>query len=389
MCCSGWNILFDEASCDRFKTMPVGPVRDLLDEHVERLSGRPDGSRPIAHARMRLTAGQPCPLLSAEKLCRIHAEHGEQFLPATCATYPRVKHSIDGLPEQALSMSCPEAARLVLLSPNLLREQSSPQYEFRWKADAAEAPLTAYFWPMREFVLRLLTNRRYALWQRLFLVGLFVQRLDAISSEGKVHGFGPFLRDFAAATQSEALRTSMDGIPPDLRLQLDMVLRLAGLKLPRSQVSERFRGVIEAFTRGIRTGSEDTMQSLVARYARAHDERFEPFFLGYPHILENLLVNAVFRSFFPLGLVAGQPNLKPNMNREFALLATHFALTKGLLIGVAGYYGGSFSAEHVIRTVQAASRHFEHHPAFLDEAYALLSAAGLDNLRGLTALIRN
>jgi lysine-N-methylase len=53
------------------------------------------------------------------------------------------------------------------------------------------------------------------------------------------------------------------------------------------------------------------------------------------------------------------------MARECAQLTAQFALIKGLLIGVAGFHGEAFSAAHVVHAVQAASKHFEHHPEFL------------------------
>jgi len=77
------------------------------------------------------------------------------------------------------------------------------------------------------------------------------------------------------------------------------------------------------------------------------------------------------------------------MGREFALLATQFALIKGLLIGVSGSRREAFSESDVIHTVQAATKHFEHHPQFLDSMHELLVANGRDNPHGLTMLVRN
>jgi len=394
-CCSGWNVFFDQTACERYETIPAGPLRTLLDQHVERLPANPDGSASKQFARVRMDGAKACPLLGEDKLCRIQAEQGADFLSITCATYPRIRHVIDGLEEKALSLSCPEAARVVLLSPDLLAARSGTRYRFMWP-DASEAvPLIGYFWPIREFVLGLLTNRNYMVWQRLFLLGVFTRRLDMMAAEPKsssVGGFRSFLVDFAAATDSGSLRTSMDAIPADLGLQLDMVLRLAGLRLLRSHVSGRFLSMIEVFRKGIGCGPDATMESMesmIASYRAAHDEYFRPFFDEHPQILENLLINAVFRSLFPFGHVDGRPNSVPQMQREFAVLALQFSLIKGLLIGVAGHYRDALSVEHVIQTVQSASKHFEHHPAFVDEAYALLSGAQLDNVRGLTLLLRN
>jgi lysine-N-methylase len=77
------------------------------------------------------------------------------------------------------------------------------------------------------------------------------------------------------------------------------------------------------------------------------------------------------------------------MAREHALLTAQFALMKGLLIGVAGCHREAFSTDHVVHTVQSASRHFEHHPDFLNQAYALLVESQMDGARGLAILLRN
>jgi hypothetical protein len=62
---------------------------------------------------------------------------------------------------------------------------------------------------------------------------------------------------------------------------------------------------------------------------------------------------------------------------------------KGLLIGVAGFHREHFSASHVVHTVQAASKHFEHHPEFLTMAHALLVEKRMDGQLGLAILLRN
>jgi hypothetical protein len=77
------------------------------------------------------------------------------------------------------------------------------------------------------------------------------------------------------------------------------------------------------------------------------------------------------------------------MARESALLVAQFALIRGLLIGVAGHHRAAFSEQHVVLTVQAASKHFEHHPKFLTLARELLVESRMDGARGLAILLRN
>jgi lysine-N-methylase len=169
---------------------------------------------------------------------------------------------------------------------------------------------------------------------------------------------------------------------------LHVVLKLAGMLLKDSSILPRFSECIDAFTAGIGNGPGATMESLTAHYALAHDRFYAPFFDRHPHILENYLINTIVRCQFPLreGMRAG---VRPSMAHEYALLTAQFALMKGLLIGVAGSHREAFSAEHVVHTVQAASRHFDHHPHFLAQAHALLVESQMDGARGLAVLLRD
>ncbi len=174
--------------------------------------------------------------------------------------------------------------------------------------------------------------------------------------------------------------------------QMDAVLRLAGLMLHRSNITPRFVECIESFKVGIGNGPRATLESLASTYSLAHDRYYAPFFDRRPYILENLLINTIIRCRFPFGLQKARentPGSPTSMAREFALLTAQFALIKGLLIGVAGCHREAFSTSHVIHTVQAASKHFEHHPEFLNMAYALLVETHLDGARGLAILLRN
>jgi len=235
-------------------------------------------------------------------------------------------------------------------------------------------------------VLELVVNRAYPLWQRLFLLGVFCRRLDAIAKGELDRSVPAFLRDFEASVAASALLTAMEALPVDCAAQLDVVLRLAGMMLRRSNVRPRFVECVQAFTTGIGNEPGATLESLTTHFVQAHDRYFAPFFQRQPRILENYLINTIIRTRFPFGREGAQTL---SMAREYALLTAQFALTKGFLIGVAGFHRESYSAAHVVHTVQATSKHFEHHPEFLDLAYELLVESRMDGARGLAILLRN
>jgi lysine-N-methylase len=132
---------------------------------------------------------------------------------------------------------------------------------------------------------------------------------------------------------------------------------------------------------------------MTTEYSVADERYFAPFFEQHPYILENYLINMIFRKLFSLGVRMGEKQSNRaaifEPSKEFALLATDFALIKGLLIGVAGGHKEAFSTEHVVQTIQSASKHFEHNYEFVVQAHQILVDKQLDNAHGLTLLLRN
>jgi lysine-N-methylase len=389
-CCRGWNVPIDRASYERFQSLPAGPLRTLIDASILVTPQGAASAEPAGFAKLRMTESNQCPLFTADRLCRIQAECGEAFLPSACAIYPRILHSVGGVEEAALALSCPEAARLVLLTPQLLESAEPLAVPVEEAAAHQGQPwLPPYFWPIRQTALALVRNRAYPLWQRMFLLGVFCRELDAMAQGDPQPGVAAYLRGFQAAVASESLSAAMEDLPFDAKAQLDVMLRLAGMMLHLANVRPRFVECIHAFTTGIGNGPGVTLESLAARYTLEHDRAFAPFFERHPFILENYLINTIYRCQFPFGKEGMKKSARPSMTREFAVLTAQFALIKGLLIGVAGFHGQAFSTEHVIHTVQSASKHFEHHPEFLNMAYQLLVDSRMDDPRGLAILLRN
>lgn len=102
-CCAAWEVVVDPASAQRYRTVP-GELGDKL-----RLVMEPDGEDTV----FRLQNGR-CPFLDQNNLCELICGLGEEILCITCAKFPRFTHAFGGTTERGLSLSCPEAARLLL-----------------------------------------------------------------------------------------------------------------------------------------------------------------------------------------------------------------------------------------------------------------------------------
>ncbi len=382
-CCSGWTVPVNEAALEGFGKLPEGALKQEILAAIERREP------PSPHfAVIRMNEERKCPLLTASGLCKVHAELGDGALAETCKQYPRYKQKINGYEETALALSCPEAVRLVLFTPDLLGPDGAKLTGLGDPNLDANQPLHAWAGRIRALVLWLVAgNRSYPLWQRMFLIRLLCSRLDFLRASQTEHTTPTLLADFEASVASGALRPAMDQLPSSSEAQMDVVLQLAGLMLQHSNLPPRFVACINAFTTGIGNGPGASLASLAAGYESAQERWFEPFLERHPQLLENWLVNAIIRHRFPFGWQSKEADAPTTAVQEFDGLAANFALMRGMLIGVAGFHREAFSEEHVVHTVQSASKHFEHHPDFLPKARLLLIETGLADARGSALLL--
>ena len=106
-CCAGWEVVLDEEAADRYEQL--GEEHSRLRERIRQAMGK-DGGDLI----FRAASDGRCPFLDGSGLCDIQKELGEEGLCRTCHLYPRFIGEYGGVREIGLSLSCPEAARIIL-----------------------------------------------------------------------------------------------------------------------------------------------------------------------------------------------------------------------------------------------------------------------------------
>ncbi|KAA6461978.1 hypothetical protein DYQ86_10110 [Acidobacteria bacterium AB60] len=386
-CCRGWSVPVNRSAYVKLQTLPASPLRTLIDSSIVLASSDSgtEGFGTEGFAKIRMNDANVCPMVTSEGLCQIHAQLGSDYLPNVCATYPRIQRSLGGAEQNALALSCPEAVRVALLNP-IAWKQAIPVLQTAGDSKP-ENLSSSSAWAIRTAVLELITNRNYPLWQRLLLLGVLCQKLDALSSGWPQSELTECLRTFDSAIATGTWQPALEGLPVDLSSQVDAVLRLAGLMLQKSNVTSAFVECINAFTAGIGNSPTATLETLTEGYRAAHDNYFAPFFARHPHILENYLINTILRLQFPFG---GEGAAREtSASREFTTLLAHFALTRGLLVGVAGFHQENFSADHLVHALATSSKHFDHHPEFPAMAFALMVERRLDGLNGAAILVKN
>jgi lysine-N-methylase len=363
----------------------------LMEEHLERTGS----ANEFEFARMKLDSNGACPFLSKDRLCDIQKEHGEAYLSVTCSNYPRNTKTIDSIRERSLLLSCPEAARLVLLDRRLVplkkdARSRGARYDALLAAVAniplAATPL-ACFWPVRNFSVMLLLDRSYPLWQRVSLLSMLCKRIQAFMDKQEWNRIPALLTEHVSMIATGSLRTALHTIPAQTSPQLGIVMTLIEEYATSCARQLRFAECIEDFAHGIGHEPGRTATDLAPNYVDAYNRYYSPWAAKNEFMLENYFLNYVFGRLFPFGNPGPEQGLHPY--REAQLLCFQYGLIKGLLIGMAGHYRSSFSPDHVVKLIQSFAKAVEHNASLLLRIENFFQTRGLNDTNGIAALLRD
>jgi lysine-N-methylase len=384
-CCGQWDITVDQSTHQRLKkVMSKDPEQAALFDKTFVLL--PLGKRERERfSSIPEAAASRCPMLTPDKLCQIHAHHGETLLPSICATYPRRHVVVDGRGELSGEISCPEVARRALLpeggsdvvevteavygSPRLVRTFVSG------KAKPFAAPLDE----VRGTLYQIFSLGEYPLASRLYIAMSLAERLNGFfHQEAKTVDDARLMeqiRSVEAPEVRDALHESFRALPGDGPLATSLIAQALAARLIYDRVARMLRLVEATFKEysltgqgahgdgegGWRLSPEPLWNDFRARWDRLqslHGERIERWLTNY--CLHYVMYDWYFDA--------------PTLLAFLQALVLKLAMTRFMLAGhplVKETEGKSpeeslaILERAVVEVVYTLARSFEHSPAFI------------------------
>ena len=363
-CCTGWEILVDQEHYEKYQTLSGQPIAGKALSSLVEISPARSSSRD--YARFRLEELR-CPALHLG-LCSIQQTLGEPYIPDLCSTYPRVLTVIGRAVEKSFHLSCPEAARLVLTDPDAMvlherMEEGLPHRSGSVTHVAGDPDDRLY--QVRTLVAEVIRERSLPLWQRIVSLGIALDRLAGVDTTRAIAVLKDHLRDLRQGWLHETLASQKS----DPQFQLETVFKLIVARIQSDYTAPRFLECFRDFMHGLAWTGESTMGELTARYCLSSQSFFLVFVRQNEHVLENYLVNYIFRTVFPYRCKLPDQKFAIESTREslrnvFLLLAVHYAIIRTLLIGIAALYKDNLRVDHAIKLVQSYSKVFLHSSSF-------------------------
>ena len=311
-CCKNWKIPIDDDTLIKYQQIESqdkeisSKIRFFVDDEI--------------HLIM-LSKNGHCPFLNDENLCSIQLKYGEDFLSKTCKMYPRIVNKIKEVPvfERALTVSCPVAAEMVLLSalPIQFKMEKEVDIDVSYFNEHMYAPpeeVETYAQEIRMAAIKLLQERDLTIDQRLAVLGVF---LDIISETIKAEKFDEIPQVLEMFESKGFIYESLQAVWQDANFDYKKFVKLmvsGVMEVLYGKDTKGFgfaKGMFDAFKGFLNINSENLDENAIDEVAKKLaelDPLYQKFTDHFAIIFENWLVNEFFINRYPWNLETSIPN---------------------------------------------------------------------------------
>ena len=381
-CCAGWRVTIDKKTFNAYRQTTHPKMVELFAKNVKRQRSQ---ARDGNYARIELNAEtKECPMM-AERLCAVQKNLDESYLSDTCFSYPRYSRNFSGQYEQALTLSCPEAARQALLAPDAF--------------DFVEGPVTVRPATIREitprhglslelmnevriFCLQLVRTEGLELWQKLAVLGLFCENLTSTLANGGQAAVPELLNEFVTMVEQGLVLDALAELRPHHEVQA-RVFALLWQGRTQGGASAMQNAVLSAIANGLGASAETgrvTEEKLIESYSQGIS-RLSEALRAAPHLLEHYILNEMFRELFPFE--------SKTPYEHYLQLISRFGLLRLMLAAQCNLGDALPDAGVLVNTTHVFCRRFQHDGNFATQVNQALKNSGWDKLDKVYGFLRS
>lgn len=279
-CCAGWEIIIDAEAYKHYKNVS-GEFGETLKSNLTLYEDDEPGF---------ILKNDNCPFLNKNNLCDIYTELGEDSLCYTCKTYPRFIEEYGSLREIGISLSCPEAARLILLDSKPVTFEISEDDEMVSSYDDISFDLFIQIKSSRKIALDILQNRSISLNHRIALLINFAHDIQEKINENKLSKIADIRNKYSKEDYQEELINGFDKYSINQCDKYDNMLKCMNLYKNLNPINDNWPKIIEHTINCFHKTDDITF------YQKQYDD-FDEYYKNKTYEYEHLMVYFVFQYF--------------------------------------------------------------------------------------------
>lgn len=358
-CCAGWGIVIDDESYNSYM--------NVKGEFGERLRSKiaTEGSENIF-----ILNGNDCPFLTENKMCDIYNNLGEDSLCYTCRQYPRVMEEFGSLRELCLSLSCPEACRIILKSDKRVGFKLTENDEEISGYNDINAMLYLNLMQCRNIVFKILQNREIDLNKRVSIILKFIGEVQDKIDSNLIQGIKEVVEKYSTAKFIEDIAKDIESYKSKESIKYNNVHEIFKVFKDLKHINPNDPLALEDALRYFWQNEEDEYI-----YLEKHNQ-FDKYFNYKIYKFENILVYFVFRYFM-------KAVFDYDVLAKIKAALVSYIMIKELLIVRWIEEGGKLTENDLVEIAHTYSKdveHLEENIETLAEVFETNKVFSIDNL---------
>lgn len=210
-CCAGWQIMIDPAALKKYRR-----VKGVLGNRLHNEIDWKEGAFRQYQKR--------CAFLNEENLCDLYIEGGgAKMFCKTCRMYPRHIEEFEGLREVSLSLSCPEAANLILGCQEPVRFLKAEDQKQEETDEEFDFFLFTKLEDTRTLMFQILQNRKYPIRLRTAIVLALAHDLQERIDRNALFEVDALLERYQGRRVWTWFQEKLDGLQAEPRLEKEVL----------------------------------------------------------------------------------------------------------------------------------------------------------------------
>lgn len=380
-CCIGWDIDIDKVTFKQYYKVKDVEMKRMFQKNVH--NNEYCQSEDVDYGRVKLKSGKRCAFLDEENYCMIYSKIGEEYLSNVCTCFPRILNKVDGCYEKTLDVSCPEAARIILLKEEGVEFEDSYEVlgkhiiasDIDTKAKQFSNSPVKYFKEIREISIKIIKNRKLDLSQRLYILGEFMSELEE-EIEKNYKNVPRFIKQY----NINSFKEDYENNKMNYIIQMDFFKRLLKLlNVFKELDSLSFKEYTKQMQSGFNLEDEDYISNNSKLYIEAFEEYTEKYINENSYIFENYLVNFMYNNMFPF-------TENESVFDGYIMLLIRYSFVRFYLVGK--YLNNEEdSKKEIVEFIQVFSKVVGHHKSYLVDVLKFVKGKEFNNIEFTKTLV--
>ncbi len=296
-CCKGWEIELDKPTVTRYMESENIEIRNIAVDKILTTQ-----ASYASWGKIQLQSNENCSFLDKDRLCKVHKSLGEPALSTTCALYPRIYASYKYEIRSNLTLSCPEAARLLLTSPDAMLYSE----KVKQSPHALDSPdIFQEDRLLNKMCSRIMKSCGGNVEEGFYGIIILLHYRDAISGDDNFNeSFLNISENIQNALKNGGLRRDIEQLVPDYKLQSDLLLRLQ--KYLGTKEEGRGGRILRTYTHKLnllhndKSSSVDGLIKSLQRLTKTWHENAKPWLRERHYLLDNYMQYRIYEDAFSI-----------------------------------------------------------------------------------------